>query len=90
MSNINLIQPVLTSRRFAVSEKGFVTSEIMIAWIQKEFNDQMKEKASNEYRLLFLDGHSSHQTLEIINFCMESKIVLMAFPPHTTHALQHE
>lgn len=49
MSNINLIQPVLTSQRFAVSKKGFVTSKIMIVWIQKEFNDQMKEKASNEY-----------------------------------------
>lgn len=73
-----------------MSEKGFVTGEIMIAWIQKEFNDQTKEKASNEYRLLFLDGHSSHQTLEIIDFCMENKIVLMAFPLHTTHALQHE
>ena len=62
----------------------------MNEWIQKEFDARTKEKAGKEYRLLFLDGHSAHETIEIIDFCRECSIILMAFPPHTTHALQRE
>jgi transposase len=59
-------------------------------WIKTEFDQWTKEKANGKLRVLFLDGHSTHKTLEVIDFCRERGIILMAFPPHTTHALQRE
>ena len=67
-----------------------MTSEIMQDWIETEFDQRTKEKANGELRVLFLDGHSAHKTLQVIDFCRERGIILMAFPPHTTHALQRE
>ncbi len=78
------------SNRFTSAERGFVTSEIMRDWIKTEFDQCTKEKANGKLRVLFLDGHSAHKTLEVIDFCCEQGIILMAFPPHTTHALQCE
>jgi hypothetical protein len=49
-----------------------------------------KEEGQWQAQSVLLDGHSAHKTLEVIDFCHEQGIILMAFPPHTTHALQHE
>lgn len=37
---------------------------------------------------MFLDGHNSHITVEIINLAIENKITLICLIPHTTHVLQ--
>ncbi|THU87188.1 hypothetical protein K435DRAFT_632489, partial [Dendrothele bispora CBS 962.96] len=37
---------------------------------------------------LFMDGHSSHFTPEIIQFAMTMNIMIVSYPPHCTHALQ--
>ena len=34
------------------------------------------------------DGHGSHLTLELIDFCIANHIILVLRPPHTTHRLQ--
>ncbi|KAJ8889810.1 hypothetical protein PR048_009314 [Dryococelus australis] len=38
--------------------------------------------------LLLVDNHKTHITLEAINFPRESHIIMIGFPPHTTHRLQ--
>ena len=38
--------------------------------------------------LLLLDNHGSHLSLDALNFCKETGIVLLSFPPHTSHKLQ--
>ncbi|KNG52546.1 plasma membrane calcium-transporting atpase 2 [Stemphylium lycopersici] len=40
------------------------------------------------YRLLVLDGHSSHATPEFDQFCTENKIITLCMPAHTSHLLQ--
>ena len=40
------------------------------------------------YRLLIIDGHESHQSLEFQNLCEESKIIALYMPPHASHILQ--
>jgi hypothetical protein len=52
------------------------------------FDRFTKEKAQRKYRLLMLDGHSSHVTMDFINYCDQNKILLAVFPPHSTHTLQ--
>jgi hypothetical protein len=44
--------------------------------------------APGETRLLLVDGHDSHKTLQFTTIAEEYDIVLYAFPPHATHLLQ--
>ncbi|KAF2004661.1 DDE-domain-containing protein [Amniculicola lignicola CBS 123094] len=39
-------------------------------------------------RVLIYDGFSSHETLEIIEYCLENNIKPCRLPPHTSHKLQ--
>ncbi|XP_016346957.1 uncharacterized protein LOC107692423 [Sinocyclocheilus anshuiensis] len=38
--------------------------------------------------LLLLDNHSSHVSIEAVNFCRANGVVLLSFLPHCTHQLQ--
>ena len=38
--------------------------------------------------LLLLDNHESHATIEAVTLAKESGIVMLTFPPHTSHKLQ--
>jgi hypothetical protein len=40
------------------------------------------------WRLLILDGHGSHITLDFIEYAMDHKILILQLPPHTSHYLQ--
>lgn len=52
------------------------------------FDPQTKEQASQKPRVLLCDGFDMHETLEVLKFCFEHKIVLCRFPSHTLHELQ--
>ncbi|KAJ8332031.1 hypothetical protein SKAU_G00429850 [Synaphobranchus kaupii] len=64
-------------------------------WMQKgdfvTFLHHFK-KHSNAFKespqLLLLNNHSSHLSLQGIEFCRENGIVLLSFPPHCSHKLQ--
>lgn len=35
-----------------------------------------------------MDGHNSHYSIELLEYARENLINILAYPPHTTHALQ--
>ena len=51
-------------------------------------NPQTKDQACHRYRLLIVDGHSSHVNLEFMNYCDANRILVLVMPPHSTHRLQ--
>jgi hypothetical protein len=73
---------------FASSPSGWTNNEIGLAWLKQVFNPSTKAKARSSYRLLILDSHGSHLTMDIIEYCHQNKILLMIYPPHSTHTLQ--
>jgi hypothetical protein len=70
------------------SPSGWTNNDIGLAWLEQVFDRFTKEKARRKYRLLILDGHGSHVTMDFINYCDQNKILLAIFPPHSTHTLQ--
>ena len=40
------------------------------------------------YRLLLLDGHASHVSIDFVRYCQDHKIIPLCLPPHLTHYLQ--
>jgi hypothetical protein len=73
---------------FSHSPSGWSNDDLSLAWLKEVFYPQTKEKARREYRLLLLNGHEYHLTMDFTTFCDENKIILAVFPPHATHKLQ--
>ncbi|KAG8712307.1 hypothetical protein FRC09_020010 [Ceratobasidium sp. 395] len=71
----------------AHSQKGWVNGEIALAWL-RDFDEKTREKAAGRYRLLIVDGHTSHVGLELLDYARDNKIVMLCYPSHTTHVLQ--
>ena len=75
-------------RCFVTSPSGWTNNGLGLAWLRDIFDRETKGKARRDRRLLFLDGHGSHVTMEFLNYCEQSKILAMTYPPHSTHTLQ--
>jgi hypothetical protein len=71
----------------ALSDNGWTTDQLGYAWIQ-HFNTHTEARTQGVYRLLILDGHSSHATPEFDLYCTEHKIITLCMPPHSSHRLQ--
>ena len=78
----------LTHTRFAGSENGWTNSQIALSWLVENFDPATREKAAGRTRVVFLDGHSSHFSLELLRKAQELNIKLIAYPAHCTHVLQ--
>jgi len=73
---------------FTSSPSGWTNNDIGLAWLKQVFDRETKAKAKRSYRLLILDGHGSHVTMDFIKYCDDNKILLAILPPHSTHTLQ--
>ena len=54
----------------------------------KKLDRVLRYSAGTEYRLLILDGHSSHYNWEFFDYCLNAKILPLCLPAHSTHLLQ--
>jgi len=71
---------------YECSKKGWINEELFIVWL-KHFVKITCATPDNPI-LLLLDNHSSHCTLASFEYCRENGIVMLSFPPHTSHKLQ--
>ncbi|KAF5334791.1 hypothetical protein D9611_012962 [Ephemerocybe angulata] len=69
------------------SEKGWTDNEIGLDWL-KLFEKQTAQKANGEWRMLLVDGHTSHYSLGFLEYARDHKIILLCYPSHTTHIYQ--
>lgn len=68
------------------NKKGWMTS-ILFPKVILHFVNYVKCSPENKV-LLMVDNHESHISVESIKLCREKGVVLMSFPPHTTHKMQ--
>ena len=65
---------------------GWMTEECFTKYMQ-HFVKYTKPSPEHPI-LLLLDNHSSHISLDVINFAKEKNITMMSFPPHCSHKMQ--
>jgi hypothetical protein len=82
------LQPEEHQIHVGSTPSGWTNNDYGIAGVKDVFNRYTQEKARRGWRLLILDGHGSHVTLQFIEFCTENKIILAVFPARSTHTLQ--
>jgi hypothetical protein len=73
--------------RVHTSENGWTTNEIGLDWL-KHFDQSTKRRTRGVHRLLILDGHESHHSVDFEDFCKANNIVSLCMPPHSSHFLQ--
>ena len=71
----------------AVSDNGWTTNKLGVEWL-KHFDAHTKTRTIGARRLLILDGHESHNSLEFQELCKESNIYTLRMPSHSSHLLQ--
>ena len=71
----------------ALSPTGYSNDQLSLAWIH-HFQEHTAKRTQGRRRLLILDGHGSHHTIEFIKYCEKHEIVPFGLPPHLTHILQ--
>lgn len=70
----------------AASDSGWTNGAIFLS-VLKHF--VLHERPSpNNPKLIILDNHESHSSIEALNYAKEHGIVLLTFPPHCSHKLQ--
>ncbi|KAJ0132721.1 Uncharacterized protein HZ326_24208, partial [Fusarium oxysporum f. sp. albedinis] len=71
----------------ALSENGWTNNQLGLDWL-KHFNQATTNRSTGPYRLLILDGHESHHSVEFERYCKENKIITLCMPAHASHLLQ--
>jgi hypothetical protein len=74
--------------RIEVSANGWTTDEIGLRWLEKHFILHTNSRVRGRFRLLILDGHSSHLTPLFDRLCTENDIIPLCMPSHSLHLLQ--
>ena len=74
-------------QEFTVTENGWTSDATALEWLQKVFLPQSAPRDPLEARLLILDSHGSHETLEFIWEYYTNNVHLLFLPPHTSHVL---
>jgi DDE superfamily endonuclease len=71
---------------FGSSENGWSSNAFGLKWLSTVFIPNIQQNRG--YKLLIVDGHSSHVNLAFLEACANEKIIVLILPPHTTHDLQ--
>lgn len=74
--------------KIGISDKGWTNNYLGLEWYKQVFNPFTKKCQKGQYQLIILDGHCSHITSDLIEFCKREKIISACLPPHTTYLLQ--
>jgi hypothetical protein len=70
-----------------VSPTGWTNNDVALAWL-KHFDAHTKASSAGAYRLLIIDGHDSHCSIEFQDYCKENKVITLCMPSHSSHLLQ--
>ncbi|KAI8654689.1 DDE-1 domain-containing protein [Fusarium keratoplasticum] len=71
----------------ATTQNGWTDNETGLEWL-KHFDRCTTNRSIGSYRLLILDGHESHHSIDFERFCQDNNIITLCMPPHSSHLLQ--
>ncbi|EFQ94073.1 hypothetical protein PTT_08372 [Pyrenophora teres f. teres 0-1] len=70
-----------------VSPNGWTNNQLALAWLE-HLDTHTKGCTVGRHRLLIIDGHESHCSVDFQDRCKEKNIILLCMPVHSSHLLQ--
>lgn len=75
--------------RVGTTDNGWTSESLCLDWFKTNFVPAATAHGDpTKPILLIYDGHSSHTSLELIDYAIAHNIILYELPSHTTHKLQ--
>ncbi|KAL2885667.1 hypothetical protein HOO65_070129 [Ceratocystis lukuohia] len=71
----------------ATTQNGWTDNDTGLEWL-KHFNHHTRAQSNSRYRLLIVDGHQSHHSVDFEKYCEENHIITLCMPAHFSHLLQ--
>lgn len=84
----SMTESVPSSWAIGRSDNGWMTSQTFFEYFSMVFYPWLLEKKFEFPIIVFMDGHVSHLTLPLSEFCSDKNIELIALYPNSTHFLQ--
>lgn len=69
-------------------KSGWMFSCLFYEWVTNVFEPWLTTNSIERPAFLFLDGHQSHLTMELSDFCVEKQIEIIPLYPNATHIMQ--
>jgi DDE superfamily endonuclease/Tc5 transposase DNA-binding domain len=73
---------------YTTSMNGWTSNCIGVWWLENVFEPETRPANADEWRMLVLDGHKSHVSIEFMISCKNHRIYCHWLPPHTSHITQ--
>ena len=73
---------------FNTTVSGWMEKGAFAQWFQDVFLKFIQDKKIEGHKVLFLDGHTSHISIHLLECAMENNVSIMKLPPHTSSFLQ--
>lgn len=83
-----VIQTMPNEFKYTSTQRGWMTSASFLEYMSQTFSLWLDEMNIQRPVIVFVDGHSSHLSLELSLFCSENGIVLIALHPNATNIIQ--
>lgn len=84
----NIVNNMPNDWAFGRSENGWMTSEAFYEYITNCFHPWLMSNKITLPIVLFIDGHVSHISYHLSQFCSQNNIILVALYPNATHLIQ--
>ena len=69
-------------------KSGWMDAEVFLSWFCKLFLGAVGHLTESGPVILFLDGHHSHISLELIRKAGANNVIIQCLPPNINHLLQ--
>jgi len=73
---------------FTATPKGWIDNKTALKWLRKVFIPLTRPARPSQKRLLIIDGHGSHVTVDYMWEAYSNNIHIIYLPAHTSHVLQ--
>ena len=73
---------------YGVTESGWMDASNFLSWFRKLVCPAVSHLTSTGPVFLFMDGHHSHISLELIRVARDNNVQLFCLPPNCTHVVQ--
>jgi len=73
---------------FTATPKGWIDNKTALKWLRKVFIPLTRPARPSQKRLLIIDGHGSHVTVDYMWETYSNTIHIIYLPAHTSHVLQ--
>jgi DDE superfamily endonuclease/Tc5 transposase DNA-binding domain/helix-turn-helix, Psq domain len=71
---------------YTVSPNAWTSNELALRWLRLVFLPETI--TTGNYRMLLMDGHGSHATVDFLYECKQNNVIVVFLPAHTSHILQ--